>query len=141
MSSFATKWVRLATNWTNRGLFQIRSDSLHFGSLSRLKSDLINSRIGSIWGHFGLKYLTTLELAIQRLTSFIIRNAPRLEYNFPNKQKYLQQRAVTPVLTSAQGFVRFGPKVGKIWENKFSIHFWICEPTLICLIYCQSDPL
>ena len=50
MVGLAPKWVRLAPNGTNPGLFQIRFQCIWRPAPNALKSDLIKSRICPIWG-------------------------------------------------------------------------------------------
>ena len=50
MVGLAPKWVRLAPNWTNPGLFQIRFQCIWRGAPNALKSDLKKPLICPIWG-------------------------------------------------------------------------------------------
>ena len=77
MVGLAPKWVRLAPNGTNPGLFQIRLQCIWRGAPNALKSDLKKPRICSIWGQsdplWSQTYHPWLKLLAQDVDGIISR--------------------------------------------------------------------
>ena len=60
MSNFASKWVRLAPNKKNTGIFKISFSTFWLGDPKCTETDLKKSQICPIWGQsdpFGCEFL------------------------------------------------------------------------------------